>query len=116
MTRRRRLRNPGEKFYLSELWKNLSKYVRFERARGQCEVCGARHGVIAPDWRSVVILQCAHLNGRREDVRLSNLRALCPRCHGAHDRAAKRRWWKRRERAVARLVEMALGTGMKGEG
>ena len=106
-----RRRRPGEEFYRSQLWKNLSSYVRFERARGRCEECGARHGVIAPDWRSVIILQCAHLNGRRSDVRLSNLRALCQRCHGEHDRAHGARLRRRRERAVTRLVELALGQG-----
>ena len=77
--------------YLSEHWKNLSRFVRFERSRGYCEECGVAHGTIAADRKSVVLLACAHVNGESEDLRLENLRALCPRCHKRLDEARKRR-------------------------
>ena len=71
----------GRELYRTPLWRGLSDFVRFERARGYCENCGVSHGQIAPDWRSVIFLYCAHVNGNRSDLRLKNLRALCARCH-----------------------------------
>jgi hypothetical protein len=67
--------------YASRHWKNLSRFVRFERARGYCEECGVGHGTITEDGTTVVLLTCAHVNGESTDLRLENLRALCPRCH-----------------------------------
>jgi hypothetical protein len=66
-------------------WRRISRYVRNDRARGACEHCGALHGAIAADGRSVIRLACAHLNGNKRDLRLENLRALCPTCHFFYD-------------------------------
>ena len=42
----------------------------------QCEVCGGTR------WRDQPMpLELDHVNGRRDDDRLSNLRLLCPNCH-----------------------------------
>jgi 5-methylcytosine-specific restriction endonuclease McrA len=77
--------------YRSRHWENLSKFVRFERARGYCEECGVAHGTVGEDGRTVVYLTCAHLNGESRDLRLSNLRALCPRCHTRLDEVRRKR-------------------------
>jgi hypothetical protein len=97
-------RELGFELYTSPLWRNLSNYVRFERAQGYCEECGASHGTITEDWRSVVVLQCAHVNGERSDLGLENLRALCQSCHARYD--ARRRAECRAARQ-ARLVAAA---------
>ncbi|MBI2588845.1 HNH endonuclease [Candidatus Saccharibacteria bacterium] len=43
----------------------------------KCELCG--WAVVAPDGR--VPLELDHINGKRRDNRLENLRILCPNCH-----------------------------------
>jgi hypothetical protein len=42
----------------------------------RCEVCGRRRWNGGP-----MPLELDHINGRRDDNRLSNLRLLCPNCH-----------------------------------
>jgi hypothetical protein len=102
--------------YATAKWRRLSHYVRFQRALGRCEHCGVPHGVIAAGGHSVIFLACAHLNGIRSDLRLENLRALCPQCHRLYDtlsalflprpaRVARRRSSERRR--TARLEDGA---------
>lgn len=31
-------------YYRTPLWRTISRYVRFSRAKGSCEACGRRHG------------------------------------------------------------------------
>ncbi len=78
-------------------WKLRSHFVRFVRARGLCEWCGARHGEPHPMTGSIVVLTAAHVfDDRPEAAGLLNLAALCQRCHNAHDAPARRR--RHRER------------------
>jgi 5-methylcytosine-specific restriction endonuclease McrA len=96
--------------YASRHWKNLSRFVRFERARGYCEECGVGHGTISADGMAVVLLTCAHVNGESTDLRLENLRALCPRCHKLLDARRERPGAPaRRQARLARST--ALGNG-----
>ena len=74
-----------QKLYSSSRWQRIARYVRMERAGGACEHCGALDGAIAADGRSLIRLSCAHLNGEIHDLRLENLRALCPICHNFYD-------------------------------
>lgn len=79
-------------------WKLRSRFVRFVRARGRCEWCGAEHGQPHPITRAVVVLTTAHVfDDRPEACSLLNLAALCQKCHNSHD--AKDRLRRRRERA-----------------
>ena len=67
----------------------MSHNIRFVRARGRCESCGALHGqrrLFSPT-QSAVILACAHLDHDPAHNRATNLRALCQECHLRHDRA-----------------------------
>ncbi len=67
-------------------WALRSRFVRFVRARGRCEWCGAAHGNPHPVTGSTVVLTCAHVYDKRpEACSLLNLAALCQRCHLAHD-------------------------------
>jgi hypothetical protein len=64
-------------------WPEISRRIRFERARGQCK---ARQGEPHPVTGSKVILTVAHLNHTPEDCRDENLAAMCQRCHLHYDR------------------------------
>ncbi|HSW83510.1 MAG TPA: hypothetical protein VLH12_08550 [Usitatibacter sp.] len=67
-------------------WKVRSFFVRFVRARGRCEWCGAAHGKPHPLTGSIVMLTTAHVfDDRPEASSLLNLAALCQRCHLTHD-------------------------------
>lgn len=78
-------------------WRKISARIRFGRARGRCEWCGAWHGAPHPITGSQVVLTVAHLgtpwpDGRagdkadKHDCRAENLAALCNACHLAFDR------------------------------
>jgi len=78
-------------------WFNISNFIRFERAQGQCECtgecgthegrCEARHKEPHPITGTTVILTTAHLGTDtgdkydKMDVRPENLKAMCQRCH-----------------------------------
>jgi hypothetical protein len=68
-------------------WKLRSYFVRFVRAKGRCEWCGAEHGAPHPLTGSRVVLTTAHVfDDRPEASSLLNLAALCQKCHLHHDR------------------------------
>ncbi len=100
-------------------WGRISLDIRFGRADGKCEWCGAVNREPHPITGSKVILTVAHLgvphaDGRpgnkhdKSDCRPENLAALCQRCHLSFDRpdhlarAAATRERKRRDREAAR--------------
>jgi hypothetical protein len=101
----------GDPVYRNFRWFRLSRAVRFGRELGYCEICRVSHGAIAADGRSLVFLNCAHLNGDVNDLRPENLGALCPRCHFLYDQF-------RRVGALARkhpaLREFLAGGGRRG--
>jgi hypothetical protein len=77
-------------------WPALSRRIRFERAGGKCEWCGAVHGQPHPVTKSRVVLTVAHLGAAKpdgtpgdkhdkHDCRPENLAALCQRCHLGFD-------------------------------
>lgn len=68
-------------------WRAISQRIRFVRAAGKCEWCGAKHGQPYPDTGSIVVLTVAHLDHQPENCDDSNLAALCQRCHLHYDRA-----------------------------
>lgn len=81
-------------------WSLRSRFVRFVRARGRCEWCGAEHGAPHPLTGSRVVLTTAHVHDDRpEACSLLNLAALCQRCHNRHDAAARRAGVRVRRRA-----------------
>lgn len=67
-------------------WKAISYAIRFKRAKGRCESCGAIHGQRFLFSPGKVVLSAAHLNHTPGDNRATNLKALCQRCHLNHDR------------------------------
>lgn len=86
-------------------WAEISRRIRFERAKGRCEWCGATHGRPHPVTGSIVVLTVAHLNHQPEDCREENLAALCQKCHNAYDAPMRRAGIVRRRReAVGQLM------------
>lgn len=67
-------------------WQAISRRIRFDRASGKCEWCGAVHGQPHPKTGSVVVLTVAHLDHMPENNDDANLAALCQRCHLNYDR------------------------------
>lgn len=91
-------------------WKLRSHFVRFVRARGRCEWCGAVHGEPHPETGSIVVLTCAHVHDDRpEACSLLNLAALCQKCHNGHDAVARRQ--RRRERLIRESGQQELFGG-----
>ena len=88
-----------------------ARFVRFVRARGFCEWCGAAHGQSHPLTGSRVVLTTAHVyDDRPEACSLLNLAALCQKCHNGHDMAARRAGTRERKRAhTADLFDGGLG-------
>lgn len=87
-------------------WKLRSFFVRFVRAGGRCEACGAEHGKPHPITGSRVVLSTAHVfDHRPEAAGLLNLAAWCQRCHNRHD--AKMRAAGRRARVLGETVGVA---------
>ena len=66
-------------------WDEISRRIRFERAKGVCEECGAVHGQPHPETKSVVVLTTAHLDHNPANCTDANLKALCQRCHLRYD-------------------------------
>ena len=58
-----------------ENWRDIAKQVK-EDASWRCVKCGHVH-----DSKTGYVLTVHHLNGVKEDCRLSNLIAVCQRCH-----------------------------------
>ena len=102
-------------------WRQISLRVRRERAGNRCECrgeCGHEHAGRCPERNgrrhsitgSIVVLTVAHLNHRPEDNREANLRAMCQRCHLAHDRSEHARLARRTfsARRIAALNNLEL--------
>ena len=66
-------------------WEEISRRIRFGRANGCCEFCGAVHGEKHPETGSIVVLTVAHLDHDTTNNDESNLAALCQRCHLRYD-------------------------------
>ena len=91
-------------------WKEISEFIRFERADNKCETCGAENYEPHPITGSKVILTTAHINHYELDVRYNpdhydpddeenNLVAECQRCHLWRDRnqhALNKKYGKRK--------------------
>lgn len=83
-------------------WKLRSYFVRFVRARGLCEWCGAVHGRPHPITGSTVVLTTAHVfDDRPEASSLLNLAALYQKCHNGHDAQARRDGIRERREAAS---------------
>lgn len=80
-------------------WKLRSKFVRFVRAKGRCEDCGAVHGQPHPVTGSKVVLTTSHQWHDLDKSSLLDLRARCQKCHLAYDQDHHRR-----QRAANRMT------------
>lgn len=99
---------PSERHRYPKDWKSIRQRI-LERAGHRCEFCGAENGAIGRRKRdgsfelfpgteveaaalntirlTRIVLTIAHLDHTPENNVDDNLRALCQRCHLAHDSA-----------------------------
>jgi len=78
-------------------WALRSRFIRFYRAKGKCEYCGAEHGKPHPETGAIVVLTTAHIfDESPESASFFNLKALCQLCHNRLD--APRRRKRRRDK------------------
>jgi hypothetical protein len=95
--------HPENKDRYPENWKDISRFVRFERAGGRCEClnrecghpnhpvddtgrCPCEHGKPNPRTGAKVVLTTAHLDHTPETSDPQFLRAWCQTCHLHYDR------------------------------
>jgi len=86
--------SPENKKRYPSNWKEISKDIRFNRAKNKCEVCGCENYKPHPQTGSKVILTVAHLDHTPENCDYDNLKAMCQKCHNTYDaphRAANRK-------------------------
>jgi hypothetical protein len=81
-------------------WPQLAHHIKFERAGGRCEWCGAEHGKPHPVSGSRTIMTTAHRDRMPENCHPLNLVGICMRCHLAYD-AAQRQAIRARLKAEA---------------
>jgi hypothetical protein len=98
------VKNP---FYNHSPWMRISRFIRFGRAVGRCEVCGVPNGMPSPNGKSILFIACAHLNGDLSDVRPENLLALCPHCHFQYDQLRRVRELRLEDSPLAAIVAPA---------
>lgn len=67
-------------------WKQISKNIRFRRAHGRCENCGAIHGQRFLFTKGEIRLSACHRDHTPENNSASNLAAWCQSCHLEYDR------------------------------
>ncbi len=110
-------------------WDEISKRIRFERAKGRCECegeCGDQHGLgivyvkdrrcLAkhkkphPETGSLVILTVAHLDQQPENCDDDNLKAMCQRCHNRLDGPHRRAGVRARLRATKAIGDLFVET------
>ncbi len=99
---------PELKALYPENWPEISDRIRFQRAGGRCERCGAQHGKPHPETGKVEYLSTAHLDHDPTNNADDNLAALCRICHNRNDsknRAANRKHNAYRDAGQLRLVE-----------
>jgi 5-methylcytosine-specific restriction endonuclease McrA len=92
-------------------WNEISTRIRFQRAGGVCEECGAVHGSLHPETGSRVVLTTAHLDHNPANCADNNLMALCQRCHLRYDakqHALNAAITRRRKLMAAGQMELAL--------
>ncbi len=92
---------PGVRIAIADILVEDSTYTNTNHLRrrlieegikqARCEGCGLA------EWKGAAIpLQLDHVNGRRSDNRLENLRILCPNCH-----AQTATWCGKNKRRIA---------------
>jgi len=108
-------------------WREISRRIRFDRAKGRCECagqcgrdhradnrpqfddedrCDAVHGEPHPVTRSLVVLTVAHLDHTPENCDDANLVAMCQKCHNAYDAPERRRGMAERARKAAAVADL----------
>lgn len=126
---------PENKARYPKNWKEISAFIRFQRAKGRCECrgecgtdhaiendnygfhiyndqgnyderCYATHGELHHVTGSKVVLTVAHLDHTPENNDKKNLRGMCQRCHNKLDAPMRRAGMKKRAREGKAIGEL----------
>lgn len=95
-------------------WKEIRERI-LKRAYNCCEGsplfpdCRARNYSIHPDTGGAVVLTVAHMDHNAENSGDDNLRALCQRCHLAHDKDQHRENAKRTREEKLGIMDLFGG-------
>lgn len=87
---------PENRKYYKGMWSSLSECIRVYRAKNKCEKCKAKNKKPHPITKSKVVLTVAHLDHNPSNYKLSNLMALCQRCHNQLDAKSRIEGMKKR--------------------
>jgi len=96
----RPVRLPSDEFFAAGVYRNRTylklRLVEEGHKTGECESCALR------SWRDRPLsLALHHVNGDRDDNRVTNLQLLCPNCHSQTDTFSGRNGHRRRAQAAA---------------
>lgn len=89
-----------QRFIDGTTWKHSMRLYMIKLRCNKCECCGLE------EWNNqTIVMNIDHINGKRTDNRMDNLRILCPNCHSQTETVAYRNVseaGKERMRASAR--------------
>jgi 5-methylcytosine-specific restriction endonuclease McrA len=89
-------------------WPEISRRIRLDRARNQCEGCGAENSQPHPETGAQVVLTVAHLDHDPRNCDDDNLRAWCQKCHNSYDAPVRRAGIRERRDRAAGQMRLAL--------
>lgn len=77
--------NKKERSRYPDNWEEISKHVRYVIYDNRCQMCGLQGGELYPGENVKVVIDCCHIIDDYTNHDISNLIALCKRCHWNFD-------------------------------
>lgn len=87
-------------------WKNISRFIRFYRAKNKCEKCNCENYQPHPITGSKVVLTVAHLDHDVTNNSFFNLMAMCQKCHNNYDAEYRKANRRKKRMNESRQIEL----------